>query len=129
LQHVAIGEAPLVWLGEYVRLELALLELAGFGLDLNSCAATGGTEQLSYVSPKSGRAVSQVAGQPYHDRMLTLPEFIKDAEHSPESLEQVGQGIALTGYFLETRLLPALHRKPPALRAHFVALLARKTAA
>lgn len=128
LQHVAAGTEPLIWLAEYVRLELALLELAGFGLDLTACAATGATEQLTYVSPKSGRAVSQAAGAPYHDRMLALPEFIKHGEHVPESLHQVGEGIALTGHFLETRLLPALHRKPPALRAHFTQLLARKTA-
>lgn len=126
LQHVAAGTEPLVWLAEYVRLELALLELAGFGLDLGSCAATGITEHLYYVSPKSGRAVSQAAGAPYHDRMLKLPEFIKDGEHFPDTLEQINHGMALTGHFLETRLLPALHRHPPTLRAHFVALLARQ---
>ncbi len=128
LQHVAVGEAPLIWLAEYVRLELALLELAGFGLDLSRCAATGQAHNLHYVSPKSGRAVSEAAGQPYHDRMLRLPEFIKDSAHIPESLAEVGEGIALTGHFLETRLLPELHRKSPPLRAHFVALFARKSA-
>ncbi|MFZ4541792.1 MAG: DNA repair protein RecO, partial [Rickettsiales bacterium] len=129
LKHVAAGVEQLLWLGEYVRLELALLELAGFGLDLTSCAATGTTEALNYVSPKSGRAVTLAAGQPYHDRMLALPEFIKDAEHIPESLAEVGEGVALTGHFLETRMLPALHRKPPALRAHFISLLARQKVA
>ena len=129
LQHVAAGTAPLVWLAEYVRLELALLELAGFGLDLSSCAATGTTEALHYVSPKSGRAVTQSAGAPYHDRMLMLPDFVKDEEHLPDTYEQVRDGVALTGHFLESRLLPALHRKPPLLRAHFVGLLARYVAA
>jgi DNA repair protein RecO (recombination protein O) len=129
LQHVAADVEQMVWLAEYVRLELALLELAGFGLDLTSCAATGTTDALNYVSPKSGRAVTQTAGAPYHDRMLALPEFIKEAGHLPESLAEVEQGVALTGHFLESRLLPALHRKPPALRAHFVGLLARKGAA
>ena len=129
LQHVAAGTEPLVWLAEYVRLELALLELAGFGLDLSSCAATGGTDDLAYVSPKSGRAVGRVSGAPYHDRMLTLPDFVKDSEHVPESFAQVHAGVALTGHFLESRLLPALHRKPPALRAHFVGLLARQKTA
>ena len=55
-----------------------------------------------------------------------LPEFVKDGEHLPETYEQVRDGVALTGHFLESRMLPALHRKPPALRAHFVGLLARQ---
>lgn len=129
LQHVAAGTDPLVWLAEYVRLELALLELAGFGLDLSSCAATGSTDALNYVSPKSGRAVSQSAGEPYHDRMLQLPEFIKDEEYLPETITEITAGMALTGHFLEARMLPALHRTPPALRAHFVGLLARRQTA
>ncbi len=129
LQHVAAGTESLIWLAEYVRLELALLELAGFGLDLESCAATGGREGLSYVSPKSGRAVSEEAGKPYHDRMLKLPEFIKDSESYPDALAEVAAGLALTGHFLEGRMLPALHRRPPALRAHFVGLLGRQAGA
>jgi len=128
LQHVAAGTEAPVWLAEYVRLELALLELAGFGLDLSSCAATGTTDALAYVSPKSGRAVSQAAGAPYHDRMLALPEFIKDGGQFPENIAQISQGMALTGHFLETRLLPALHRHPPTLRAHFAGILARQQA-
>ncbi len=129
LQHVAAGVEPLIWLAEYVRLELALLELAGFGLDLTSCAATGETDDLIYVSPKSGRAVGRVSGEPYHDRMLILPDFVKDEEHLPETYGDVQRGVALTGHFLEHRMLPALHRKLPALRAHFVGLLARKLSA
>ena len=124
LQHVAAGEDRLIWLSEYVRLELALLELAGFGLDLSECAATGQTEELVYVSPKSGRAVSRVAGEPYHERMLALPDFIRE-EHAADSLAEVAQGLALTGQFLETRLLPELHRHAPPLRSHFVGLLQR----
>lgn len=126
LQHVAAGVEPLIWLAEYVRLELALLELAGFGLDLSSCAATGTTEQLVYVSPKSGRAVTKSAGEPYHDRMLCLPEFIRDGEHLPGDFIELRDGAALTGHFLESRLLPALNRKLSPLRAHFIQLLARQ---
>ena len=124
LQHVAAGVDALVWLSEYVRLELALLELAGFGLDLEECAATGTTSELVYVSPRSGRAVSRAAGQPYHERMLTLPEFLRE-EHAADSLPEVAQGLALTGQFLETRLLPELHRDVPPLRGHFVGLVLR----
>jgi DNA repair protein RecO (recombination protein O) len=126
LQHAAAGVEPLIWLGEYVRLELALLELAGFGLDLAQCAATGCAEELVYVSPKSGRAVSREAGAPFHDRMLALPEFVRDDEQLPDDLQEIQRGVALTGHFLESRLLPALHRHVPPLRTHFVALLARR---
>ena len=127
LQHVAAGVEPLIWLTEYVRLELALLELAGFGLDLSECAATGTRDELTYVSPKSGRAVSRAAGAPYHDRMLLLPEFIADGQQLPDALDEIAQGVALTGHFLESRLLPALHRHVPPLRTHFIGLLARRS--
>lgn len=126
LQHVAVGEDPLVWLSEYVRLELALLELAGFGLDLSCCAATGAREDLRYVSPKSGRAVSAAAGEPYHDRMLALPDFIKDTNQFAGQFMEVGLGMALTGHFLERRLFYAIHRPPPAIRLHFMRLLERQ---
>lgn len=126
LQHVAAGTEPLIWLAEYVRLELALLELAGFGLDLESCAATGTREGLAYVSPKSGRAVSEGAGKPYHERMLGLPEFVKDSDAYPDDVSEIVAGLALTGHFLEGRMLPALHRRSPALRAHFVGLVGRR---
>lgn len=128
LQHVAAGVEPMVWLAEYVRLELALLELAGFGLDLSECAATGQTDELVYVSPKSGRAVSRGAGVAYHDRMLCLPEFVRDDGHLPDVMTEIRDGVMLTGHFLESRLLPALHRNSPPLRSHFVSLLARKSA-
>lgn len=129
LQHVAAGVEPLIWLSEYVRLELALLEQAGFGLDLASCAATGLRDNLVYVSPKSGRAVSGGAGARYHDRMLKLPEFVKDAAHMPDAMDEIRDGMALTGHFIESRLLPALHRHASPLRAHFAALLARQVLA
>lgn len=126
LQHVAADVAPLVWMAEYVRLELALLELAGFGLDLSECAATGTRDELVYVSPKSGRAVSRGAGAPYHERMLALPEFVRVDDHLPDDVRDIRAGVTLTGHFLESRMLPALHRKPPPLRGHFVSLLSRR---
>lgn len=128
LQHVAAGVEPLVWLGEYVRLEMALLEQSGFGLDLSECAATGSTDNLVYVSPKSGRAVSEAAGAPYAARMLALPAFLRAGDDVPDAMGDVAAGVALTGHFIETRLLPALHRHPPTLRAHFCALLQRQAA-
>lgn len=128
LQHAAAGVEAVIWLGEYVRLELALLELSGFGLDLSACAATGTLDELIYISPKSGRAVSREAGAPYHDRLLHLPEFLKAGEDHPDHLHEVAQGLATTGHFIEGRLLPALHRHTPPLRTHFVSLLQRAAA-
>lgn len=129
LQHTAAGSDPVIWLAEYVRLELALLEEVGFGLDLTSCVATGATEDLAYVSPKSARAVGKTAGEPYAAKLLALPGFLSDNEPVPDSISDIGQGVALTGYFLETRLLPALQRNAPPLREHFVSLLFRQLSA
>lgn len=128
LQHIAAGSEALIWLTEYVRLELAILEEVGFGLDLSVCAATGATEQLSYVSPKSARAVSAAAGEPYADKLLPLPPFLLKGAQLPDSWVEIEQGIRLTGYFLETRLLPSLHRDNPPLRQHFLRLLERQAA-
>ena len=62
------------------RFELQLLSELGFGLDLESCAATGSTAELVYVSPKSGRAVSRAAGEPWRDKLLRLPAFLGEGE-------------------------------------------------
>ncbi len=82
-----------------VRLELALLDELGFGLDLSSCAATGAIGTLTHVSPKSGRAVSQAAAEPYRDRLLRLPAFL--GGHGAPEPDDVAAGFALTGRFLE----------------------------
>ena len=85
-----------------VRLELAVLAELGFGLDLSCCAATGETQDLIYVSPKTGRAVSRTAGEPWRDRLLRLPEFLGGAQEASSPLiDDVRQGFALTGFFLE----------------------------
>jgi DNA repair protein RecO (recombination protein O) len=86
-----------------VRFELQILAELGFGLDLSACAATGIETDLSYVSPKSGRAVSRSAGEPWHDRLLRLPTFVAD-EVEPSS-EDLADGFALTGFFLTRHVL------------------------
>jgi DNA repair protein RecO (recombination protein O) len=86
-----------------VRFELQMLAELGFGLDLVSCAATGAENDLGYVSPKSGRAVSRAAAEPWLDRLFRLPAFLSDAaEPLPED---IADGFALTGYFLSHRVL------------------------
>jgi DNA repair protein RecO (recombination protein O) len=84
-----------------VRFELALLEELGFGLDFSACAATGSTTDLIYVSPKSGRAVSQSAGDPYRDRMLPLPSFLLQPTQTSPDAADIRAAFQLTGYFLE----------------------------
>ncbi|MDQ0133410.1 DNA repair protein RecO (recombination protein O) [Neorhizobium galegae] len=84
----------------FVRFELAVLNDLGFGLDLTECAATGGRQDLIYVSPKSGRAVSRAAGAPYADRMLALPGFLSEGAASAADRDSMAEAFRLTGYFL-----------------------------
>src|SRR3954466_12111818 len=74
-----IGEAA----SHLIKFELAMLTELGFGLDLENCAATGATSELIYVSPKSGGAVSRAAGDPWRDRLLRLPAFLRRGEGGP----------------------------------------------
>lgn len=112
------------WLEEYVRLELFILAESGFGLDLSQCAATGSTENLVYVSPKSGRAVSKKAGEPYKDKMLKLPEFLRHSRKS-ENTEDIIDGLDLIGYFLEHWLFAPHNRKLPASRRRLIQALSK----
>ncbi|MEM9030644.1 MAG: DNA repair protein RecO, partial [Pseudomonadota bacterium] len=92
-----------VWPALYVRWELALLDELGFGLDLTACAATGTHDNLVYVSPKSGRAVSEEAGIPYADRLFRLPPFLRRGDHRKTELSDVCDGLILSGHFLAAR--------------------------
>jgi DNA repair protein RecO (recombination protein O) len=103
-----------------VRFELLLLDELGFGLDLDSCAATGTEEGLAYVSPKSGRAVSRDAGEPYAERLLPLPAFLLgEAEGAPERA-RIEEGFLLTGYFLERHIFDARGEGLPDVRLSFL---------
>jgi DNA repair protein RecO (recombination protein O) len=108
---------------EVVRFELRLLAELGFGLDLSECAATGGRDDLIFVSPRSGRAVSREAGQPYADKMLRLPAFLQ--EEAAASVADLADGFALTGYFLERHVLAPRGLELADERAHFIAALDR----
>lgn len=100
-----------VWPAAYIWWEIGLLAELGFGLDLSSCASTGVTEDLIYVSPRSGRAVSAMAGQPYAERMLRLPGFLRGAGGLEPS--DVLDGLRLTGHFLMHRVFAATHAPLP----------------
>jgi DNA repair protein RecO (recombination protein O) len=116
-------DEPQVWPALVVRWELVLLDELGFGLDLSSCAATGATADLVYVSPKSGRAVSAAAGEPYKDRLLALPPFLRGPAPGAVTGEDVRAGFALTGHFLEARVLRPRDMQMPDARARLLSYL------
>lgn len=96
-----------VWPALMVRWEFGLLDDMGFGLDLSRCAATGGRDDLCYVSPKSGRAVSRAAGEAYRHRLLALPPFLLGSHAGPPSRRDVAEGLRLTGHFLDRHIFEA----------------------
>ncbi|MBL8670385.1 MAG: DNA repair protein RecO [Alphaproteobacteria bacterium] len=103
-------------LGAYVRWELALLADLGFGLDLTQCAATGRNDTLVYVSPKSGRAVSAAAGEPYRAKLLALPAFLLHPGVPPDSRRAARDGLDLAAYFLEREVFAPAGSTLPAAR-------------
>lgn len=118
LAFEALSEAfadPDIWPALFVRFEAGLLEDLGFGLDLGKCAATGATDDLAYVSPRTGRAVSRAAGEPYKDRLLRLPGFLLSAQSRLQPGD-VGAGLDLTGHFLEAFIFGPLNRPLPPAR-------------
>jgi len=121
----ALG-TKLDWTARYAAWEMALLAELGFGLDLRTCAVTAAHDDLVWVSPRSGRAVSRAAGAPWADRLLPLPTFLRDGWNSPPKPADVAAGLALTGFFLEERVAPGLPRETlPAARARAVAAISR----
>ena len=113
------------WPALMARWELGLLSALGFGLDLSRCAATGAQDNLAYVSPKSSTAVSAGAGAPYADRLLALPDFFLDTRTEAPTHEQICQGFALTGFFLERHVMTPRGLKLPDARLRMIEKLMR----
>ena len=125
--------APLI-----ARFELDFLAELGFGLDLAACAATGAKDDLVFVSPRSGRAVSRAAGEPYRDKLMRLPVFLRRIsrlEGAPQAEElaaaRLGPGdlvdaFTLTGFFLDRHAFAPRGLPLPEARAHFVTALMRE---
>ena len=119
-----LGQGEL-WPLAYLRWEVLLLEELGYRLDLGACAVTGTTEDLVYVSPKSGRAVSRDAAGDWADRMLPLPDVLRGIGPAPDN--EVAEGFVTTGYFLKAHLAQDLGTKPlPEARARFVEAFTRR---
>lgn len=104
----------------FVRFELAVLNDLGFGLDLEECAATGLRDDLVYVSPKTGRAVSRAAGAPYASRMLALPQFLNKENSKAADSESLAAAFRLTGYFLHRHVYEPRGLNENATRDGFV---------
>jgi DNA repair protein RecO (recombination protein O) len=111
LAHLPLGARVLT---DLVQWEITLLAELGFGLDLQSCAVTGETANLAYVSPRSGRAVSAEAAEPYKDRLLPLPNFLRGNE--PPDFADWAEGLRLTGHFLARDVFGSRHKPVPAAR-------------
>jgi DNA repair protein RecO (recombination protein O) len=116
-------EDPQVAPALFVKFELMLLADLGFGLDLSECASTGRTEDLIYVSPRSGRAVSREAGEPYGAKLFELPPFLRatPSDQQPEAAE-LAAGFQLTGHFLDAYIYEPRGKPQPDERRRFVAL-------
>ncbi len=107
--------------------ELSLLAELGFGLDLSRCVATGATDDLAYVSPKSGCAVSAAAGEPWKDRLLPLPPFLSGALATPPSPQDVLDALRVTGFFLPRHVYGPRGMPAPDGRERVIAILQRLT--
>lgn len=123
LRHLAEPELA----GELVvRFELRVLEELGFGLDLSECAATGERVDLAFVSPKSGRAVSRQAGEPWSDRMLALPAFLLPGQGRRPAGPDLADAFRLTGFFFARHVYDPRGLEQPQSRASFLAALRRQ---
>lgn len=112
------------WPYHYLNWELALLEEMGFGLDLTACAVTGRANDLAFVSPKTGRAVSREGAGEWADRLLPLPACLLGVP--PQSRAELLEALTTTGHFLRHHLAPSLGPRPlPEARARLIAALSR----
>ncbi len=110
------------WPPVYLRWELELLEDLGYGIDLTRCAVTGSREDLAFVSPRTGRAVSRAAAGDWAARLLPLPPSLLG--QGPTTAAELGQGLALTGHFLAKGLQAVLHDRPlPEARSRLMQML------
>lgn len=122
LDHVA---DPAAAASRLVLFEMRLLADLGFGLDVTHCAATGATRDLAYVSPKSGRAVSRAAGEPWRDRLFQLPAFMAGELDAPLGSADIEAGFALTEYFLVRHVLEPRGEALSQARGSFIATVLR----
>lgn len=115
LATIATLDQTKVWPTAYAHWELGLLRTLGYGLQLEQCAATGARTDLAFVSPRTGRAVGSVPGEPYRNKLLALPGFLTRGDRA--STAELQDALTLTGYFLERKVAHVTNRSVPAARA------------
>lgn len=124
-QLLDLLEEEEVWPLAYLRWEMTLLQELGFGLDLSACAVTGRNEELAFVSPRTGRAVSRQEAGPWVARLLPLPPVMLGQGMAPD--HEVAEALRTTGFFLGERLAPSLGNRPlPEARNRFVEAFQRR---
>ena len=118
-----------VWIPDYIRFEIALLSELGFRLELTHCVVTGQTNDLIYVSPRSGRAVSAAAGQPYTHLLLPLPQFlVQDTHPSSVNNHDMKNGLELGAYFLNKYIMNTHAISLPATRIRLYDMVSKHSA-
>lgn len=127
LDAIGVASSARQWAAALARYELLLLAELGFGLNLDECVVTGASDDLGFISPKSGGAVSVGAAAGYEERQLRLPPFLRGADANP-SLPDVLDGLAITGHFLDRSLLEGRNRDLLAVRARLTDRLNRAVA-
>lgn len=110
----------------FVRFELTVLDELGFGLDLDTCAATGTKSELIYISPKSGRAVSAQAGEPWKDKLFSYPEFLQTEKRIAATEVSLVPALEMTNFFFDRHIYTPRGVEPPISRESFIQTLVRK---
>jgi DNA repair protein RecO (recombination protein O) len=127
LEALLVGlETTELWPALLVKWEAGLLSDLGYGMDLTRCALTGSLEGLTHVSPRSGRAVAGDApeAEPYRDKLMALPPFLLGTQAGVRAGD-VKAGLALTGWFIERRILWPADRRLPEARTRLIDRLER----
>lgn len=129
LQKFTYNLAQENWAWFLIDLELLLLKYAGIALDFSTCAATGSKQDLIFISPRTGRAVSKIAGSPYQDRLLKLPPCLTESKRHEISLssKELLAVLELNEYFLNRYLFGLHGLRLPAARERFKNRLARQS--
>lgn len=127
LEAVAVAPAARQWAAALARYELLLLAELGFGLSLDECVATASADDLAFVSPKSGAAVSAAAAVGYEERLFRLPSFFRGQDMDP-TMADVLDGLKITGHFLDRDVLDGRNRDLLAVRERLTSRLIRAVA-
>lgn len=120
-QHFFTSKNLKEMLTNYAFFEFHILEYLGLGLSLDSCAVTGQTSGLAYVSPKTGKAVTKEVGAPYHDLLFEYPQFVVDKNHSPSYVE-IFNVLRMTEFFLKTNFFKFHNIPIPESRSYITKL-------